>query len=165
MKKLKQVEEHFEEYIMGILLIGITVVMLMQIVMRMLKLSLPWAEELARYFYIWSVLLSLGYTIRTKSILRVDLLLNALPDVLQKAVELVLQLASCAFYLLMSYYSLRVLDGVKSSGQTTPALEWPMYLIYLILPVGFFLAALRSLQQGYWAIRSKKENEETKQTV
>lgn len=155
MKRIKKVEAHLEEYGMGVLLIGITVILTLQIVMRVLKLSLSWPEELARYLYIWTVLLSIGYTVRNKTILRVDLLLNLLPRSLSHLTEALIQLLSAAFYAFMSYYAVFVMLKVKTSGQTSPALELPMYLIYIIIPVGFTLASLRSIQQLYWGLTGK----------
>ncbi len=155
MKRIKKVEAHLEEYSMGVLLIGITIILTLQIFMRMLKLSLSWPEELARYLYIWTVLLSIGYTIRNKTILRVDLLLNLLPRFLRRLTESFIQLLSAAFYAFMFYYAIFVMLKVKISGQTSPALELPMYLIYLIIPVGFALASLRSIQQLYWDLTGK----------
>lgn len=155
MKGFKKIEAYFEEYSMGVLLVGITVILALQIIMRLLKLSLSWPEELARYLYIWTVLLSVGYTIRNKTILRVDLLLNLLPKPVKWLAEAAMQAISAAFYGFLAYYSVFVMLNVKVSGQTSPALELPMYLIYLIMPVGFALAAVRSLQQLYWEITGK----------
>lgn len=148
MSLLKKIDEKFEEVVMGVLLVGISCIILLQIVMRLLKMSLPWPEELARYFYVWLVFLSLAYTIRNRTNLRVDLLVNAFPAKLRRFMEVALQLINAAFLGTLFYHSFRVISAVKMSSQTSPALEIPMYLIYLIVPAGFLLGALRALQQA-----------------
>ena len=153
MSWLKTVDEKFEEVILGALLIGIACVLLLQIVLRLMKMSLPWPEELARYFYVWSVFLSLSYLIRTRTNLRVDILINVLPRRFERGVEALLQLVNALFFSTLLVHSFRVITVVKMSSQTSPALEIPMYIIYLIVPAGFFLSAVRALQQVYFIVR------------
>ena len=38
---------------------------------------------------------------------------------------------------------------VKVGHQLSPAMEIPMYIVYLIVPVGFAIASIRSAQQIY----------------
>jgi TRAP-type C4-dicarboxylate transport system permease small subunit len=157
---LKKLDKRLEEVVMGVLLIGISLIILLQIVMRLMRMSLSWHEELARYFYVWSVFLSLAYTIRTKTNLRVELLVNFLPRKLQKGVEVLLQLINASFFAILFYFSISVVLMIKGSNQTSPAMEIPMYLVYLIVPTSFFLAAFRALQQAYFnLVKYRRENE------
>lgn len=151
---LKKIDGKLEEVLMGAFLIGISLIILLQIVMRLLKTSLPWPEELARYLYVWSVFLSLAYTIRTRTNLRVDLVINFFPAKLQGIMEILLQFVNGAFFFTLFYHSLKVVSAVKMSSQTSPALEIPMYLVYLIVPAGFLLAAFRAVQQIYFRMKA-----------
>lgn len=155
MKLLRAADKHMEEYMMGILLIGIAVIMFIQIIMRTMSMSLAWAEEAARYFYVWSVFLSLGCSIRLKIILRVDLLLQLMPAALQKALNLALEIVNSVLFAYLLYYSISVVNGVKASSQTSPALAIPMYMVYWIVPIGFLLASLRSVQQIVFLLTGK----------
>lgn len=150
---LKKIDEKFEETLMGLFLVAISCIILLQIVMRLMKMSLSWPEELARYMYVWSVFLSLACTVRNRTALRVDLVIHLFPEKLKKVAETLLPLLDAAFFLTLFHHSLRVITAVKMSNQTSPALEIPMYLVYLIVPAGFFLAGLRALQQLYLRLR------------
>lgn len=83
MKVVKWLDLHFEECLMVILLVLITVVSLMQVIVRNIETlpALKWAEEFCRFCWIGSVFLSLPYTIRSVSMLRVCVLLDLLPQV------------------------------------------------------------------------------------
>ncbi len=144
---IKFIDEHVEEYFMGFFLIGIACVMSIQIVMRFIGMSLSWAEELCRYFYLWSVFLSISFTIKKGIVLRVDLLLSKLNLKVQKTVEILLQVITITVFIFLSFYAIRTVAGIKESLQTSPAMELPMYLVYLIIPASFFLVAVRSIQQ------------------
>lgn len=158
MKLIRKLDQSLEEWILGALLIGMSVILLIQILMRAFGgSSLTWAEEVARYFYVWSVFLSLGCTIRGGTILKVDLLLEKLPKGLRQVVQNFLELINVVLYAYLAYYSILVVQSVQSSGQTSPALEIPMYLVYLIIPIGFVLASLRSVQKIYFNITGKKD--------
>jgi len=66
---LQKFDKSFEEVILGVLLVGMSIILMLQILMRaIVGHSLTWAEELARYFYVWSVFLSIGCTIRVGNI-------------------------------------------------------------------------------------------------
>lgn len=156
MKFFKKLDQSLEEWILGALLIGMAVILLIQILMRaFLGNSLTWAEEVARYFYVWSVFLSIGYTIRINNILRVDLLVSFIPKAIRKYYEVLLSLIQAALFAFLAYKSVTVVLNVQISGQTSPALEIPMYLVYCIVPIGFALASLRSIQRIYFDIMDK----------
>ena len=150
----RYIEKNFEEAVMGILLIGMAVILMAQILMRIFaQNSLPWAEEVARYFYVWSVFLSISCTIRMKNILRVDFLLQIAPSWLKKILEVCIGLVNTVLYGYLAYHSVTVVQNVQASAQTSPALKIPMYLVYAIVPIGFALASVRSIQKIYFDIK------------
>src|SRR5690606_12288318 len=102
-----------------------------------------------------------SFSIRKGIILRVDLLVNSLPRKIKKYVEVLLQLIPVVLFLFLAYYSLQTVSGVKSSFKTSPAMEIPMYIIYSIIPVGFILASVRSIQNICFIIREKLVTPET----
>ena len=80
MRLIKWLDEHFEETLMIILLIIIACVTMIQVIVRKVPwlTSLTWAEEFCRFMWIWSVFISLPYTIRMENMLRVGVLVNLL---------------------------------------------------------------------------------------
>lgn len=158
MKFLKKLDQSLEEWILGVALIAMSVILLAQILMRaLIGNSLTWAEEVARYFYVWSVFLSIGCTIRKRNILKVDLILDLLPKNLRKIMDVIIDLINVVLFAFLAYYSVATVQGVFASGQTSPALEIPMYIIYAIIPVGFVLASLRSIQKIYFDITGRDD--------
>ena len=65
MKIIRWLDEHLEEYILSGLLVVIAGVMMLQVIMRYaFNASLSWAEEASRYAFVWSALVSIGYSIK-----------------------------------------------------------------------------------------------------
>ena len=155
MRALKWLDEHFEEALLVILLVLIACVELIQVIYRNLPFvaALTWAEEFCRFCWIWSVFISLPYTIRKGSMLRVSVLLDVFPQKLRAGLNIAVDLITVASMLLLGVYSISVVRKILQSGETSPAMRWPMWIVYSIMLLGFFLGALRGLQQAVIHIR------------
>ena len=159
MKALKWLDEHFEEALLVVLLVLISCIELIQVIFRNLPFvsALTWAEEFCRFCWIWSVFVSLPYTIRKGSMLRVSVLLDVFPQTVRSAINLAVDLITAAAMLLLGMNSVTVVNKIMASGETSPAMRWPMWIIYSIMLLGFFLGTLRSLQQAVVHIRHFNE--------
>lgn len=148
MKVVKWLDQHFEEAILVFLLVVIACVELAQVVCRNVPFlpALTWAEELCRFAWIATVFLSLPYTIRTSNILRVSVLIDALPWRLHNILDLFVDLVTAAMMGILAYNSIAVLQRTITAGETSPAMVWPMWIMYAIVLIGFALATLRSIE-------------------
>ena len=81
MKVIKWFDEHFEEFILIVFLVLISCITLLQVICRNVPAFpvLTWPEELCRFLWIATVFLSLPYTIRTETMLRVTALVDIMP--------------------------------------------------------------------------------------
>lgn len=155
MKIIRWLDEHLEEYFLSTMLILIACVMMLQVIMRyVFNASLSWAEELSRYAFIWSALVSIGYSIKKRCILKVDTFVEAIPPKVKYVVITFVNAVVAAFFAYMAYYSVPAVGRVISYGQRSPALEIPMGWIYLSAVVGFFLATIRSVQRFIEGLRN-----------
>lgn len=148
MKVIKWLDDHFEEFILVVLLVLISFVMMAQVIIRKTPFpALTWAEEICRFFWIWSVFISLPYTIRKGNMLRVNVLLDLLPHVLRKIVNLIVDVIIIGCMGLLAYYSItNVVPAIAASGELSPAMRWPMSIVYAVMMVGYVLATLRGVQ-------------------
>ncbi len=147
-KAIRWLDLHFEESILVFLLAVIACVELLQVIARNIPLlpSLTWAEELCRFAWIATVFLSLPYTIRTSNILRVSALIDALPAMLHNLLNIIVDVVIFAMMAVLSFASVQVLEQIVISGETSPAMLWPMWIMYAIVLIGFLAGALRSAQ-------------------
>ena len=148
MKAVKWLDQHFEEAILVFLLVVIACVELAQVVCRNVPFlpALTWAEELCRFAWIATVFLSLPYTIRNSNALRVSVLIDSLPPKLHNALNIFVDVVTAGIMGLLAYNSIAVLQRTIASGETSPAMVWPMWIMYTFVLVGFVLATLRSIQ-------------------
>ena len=148
MKFIKWLDKHFEETLIVLILIVITVVEFAQVVVRKLPFipTLTWAEEFCRICWIWTVFLTVPYTIRHMNMLRVSIVMEQLPSLVRNIWNIVVDLINCVVYGFLCYHSFGVVAAAKTGGQFTPAMEWPTWIIMIVIIVGFGLGALRALQ-------------------
>ena len=149
MKVLKWLDEHFEETLLVVLLILISCVQLVQVIFRNIPFisSLKWSEEFCRFCWIWTVFLSLPYTIRKGNMLQVSVLVDLFPRTLRGVFRILVEVVVTAAMALMGYHSIAVVRGIVASGETSPSMLWPMWVVYSVLLIGFFLGVVRGVQQ------------------
>jgi len=148
LKIIRWLDEHLEEYTLSGLLVVIASVMMLQVIMRYaFNASLSWAEEASRYAFVWSALVSIGYSIKEGSILKVDTLVEAAPKWFR---NLLVNAGNCVVTVFFGYLfivSVPAVQKVMRTSQLSPALRIPMGWIYFAAVVGFLLATVRSVQK------------------
>ena len=139
MKVIKWLDEHFEETFLVFFLVLISCITMLQIIARTFFAALSWPEEFCRYCWIWSVFISLPYTMRKGNMLRVNVLVDLLPTKARNAINIVIDLINTVVMALFFNGSITVIQNALNSGRTSPAMELPMAAVYICLLIGFGL--------------------------
>lgn len=161
MKKLwKWLDENFEECLLMLLLVLMTVVMFAQIIMRFaFKASMSWPEEFCRFCFVISGFLSIGYCIRRDRMLKVDILMGFFPDSVRKIFDLAGRFITLIFFAYFSYYGYFAMMNSVRGGMKSPAMEWPMYILYGSVFVGAVIGVLRQIQDLFRWFRKTDETD------
>jgi len=124
----------FETLAWGLLAVIVALVVLQVVARYVLRISLPWPEELARFLLIW--LTFTGAVVGTwhHAHFRVDVLAERLPAPARRGLTLVLQLLTVGVLGLFVWQSLE-LARLTGFMQST-AMELSMAWVYAALPVG-----------------------------
>lgn len=156
MTVIKWIDNHFEETLLIVLLALMACVELLQVVARNVSFvqSLTWAEEFCRFTWIATVFISLPYTIRTATTLRVTALAELLPWKAQNVLNIVIDVINVIILAVLTFYSVEVLQRIISSGENSPAMLMPMWIMYLIVLLGFALGVIRGIQMCVLHIKS-----------
>lgn len=157
MKILRWLDKYLEEALLVLFLVIIACVSLFQVAARNLPWlsALTWAEEFCRFCWIGSVFLSLPYTIQRGSMLRVNALVQILPPAVGKMFDVAADLAVTVAMGLLAVCSVSVVGDIFASGETSPAMEWPMWCIYALMLSGYGLGFLRGVQRLAGRLRKK----------
>lgn len=96
--------------------------------------ALPWTEELARYLMIWMAMLGAPLALRLDQHIGVGLILERLPRRARLWVTLVTCLVTMIFMGIVGWQGWVLCT--KNLTQVSPAMQMPMAITYLAIPVG-----------------------------
>jgi TRAP-type C4-dicarboxylate transport system permease small subunit len=148
MNVLKWLDEHIEELFLVIFSIVMVTAIFIQVFMRyVIGSSLAWSEELARYCFIWLVYLGISFGVKKQRHIKVDVVLLLLKDKWKIVLNIIANIIFLAFAVFVVIYGYGIASKLLTFGQTSPALQLPMGLVYLATPVGMGLTAIRIIQQ------------------
>lgn len=122
------------------------------------KYSIPWCEEMTRFMFIATIFFTLNIMVANKAALRVDILDNLLHGTAKFILERIIALLTLAVFTLSGISLVQA-----GSLSVSPSLRIPMYYVYALLPLGYFLALIETIRQEVLAIKEfcakrKEEN-------
>lgn len=156
---MKNIINKFEEVILVSLLVSMSSILMLQIVARYLfQSSFSWSEELVRYLFIWSTFIGIPYCIKEGSSLKILQFTDLLPQKIQSKLFFINKFILIIFFSILATFGFIVTKGNYLSGQTSPALEIPMWIIYASVFVSSILSILRLIQKLYIDYRMKNSD-------
>ena len=104
MKVIHWLDKHFEEGLSAILLAAMSVVVLLQIILKWFHLPLSWSEEMARYMFIWLIYIASSYAVKKRSHIKVEILSLLFKEKGNFILDLIADLAFLVFATVITYY-------------------------------------------------------------
>ncbi len=106
-----------------------------------------WAEECVRFLMVWMIFVGAAHVILRGGHVAVDVMTRFLSGRANTWLGLAMNVVAILFCLLLGWYSLEQTLRVQGAGQVSPAMQMPMWLAYLAMPVGSVLMIIRFTQQ------------------
>ncbi len=139
--------DHLEEWLIASFMAIATLITFIAVVLRYTTgAGIPWAQELTIYLFIWMAKFGAAYGVRTGIHVGVDVLVRKLSPARQRFF-IMLGLSMGAFFTaVVAALGVKFVLFMRNTGQVSPDLEWPMWIIYLGVPLGSSLMCYRFLQ-------------------
>lgn len=142
-----------EGYICFALLLAMTLVMFVGVIFRyVFNASLSWSEELSRYLFIWFIFLSMSYAVTQKAHIRVESLNRIIPKKIRPYINIIGKIIWLGFGVFVTYLGIKYALTMNTS--VSAAMKIPMSIVYLGIPLGYFLMSLRLLFQIVESIKN-----------
>jgi TRAP-type C4-dicarboxylate transport system permease small subunit len=107
--------------------------------------SLFFSEELNRILIILITFAGISYAARQGRHIRMSAIYDTLPVGPRKALMIVITVVTAIAMFALCYFSVSYIAKVASSGRVLPSLQFPVYWIFLWVPVGFFMTGIQYL--------------------
>ena len=132
-----------EECIIFFSIISSLVVLFVNIVLRYLfAKGFVFSEEYARYSMVLLVYVGVSQTIKRDSMIKVDIVSHFLPKA-KITLDLISNFFSLVAAILLVWFGYQFTTWQYSTGQTSIAMELPLWIAYAIVPAGGLMMALR----------------------
>ena len=142
----KNFEGVFTSLALGVMFLCIIV----QVFFRyILNNSLDWPEEVARYCFVVSVFIGLGFVSRRGRHLEISAIKIYTPPPVARVFFYIATGITIAFAALMVFWGIEMTRFVYDSGQVCAAVAMPTYILYISVPVGMAVMILRTIEHAY----------------
>jgi C4-dicarboxylate transporter, DctQ subunit len=156
-RTFNKVLDHLEEWLVASFMGLATVVIFVSVLHRYTgdvpwiwkytqHLSLTWAQELCIYLFIWMAKFGAAYGVRTGIHVGVDVLVRLLEPAKRRFWITFDLLAGAFFTGVIAVLGAMFVWRMMGTGQVSPDLELPMWIVYLAVPLGSALMCYRFLQ-------------------
>lgn len=105
--------------------------------------SIIFAEELNSVFILLVTFAGVGYAARHARHIRMSAIYDHMPDKARKVLMTIITGVTAICMLFLAWYSVEYIISIQSKGRIMPALGVPVYLVYLWVPVGFFVTGVQ----------------------
>ncbi len=119
----------------------------LQVILRyFLNYSISWGEELTRYAIVWMSFVGAGMGIRKGAHICVDLLIVFLSERWKRALTSLMAIVGAGFGMAIFVTGCNLVYSGIERGQVSPALEVPIFIVYLAVPLGGLIMMFRWLE-------------------
>ncbi|SBV95738.1 Tripartite ATP-independent periplasmic transporter DctQ component [uncultured delta proteobacterium] len=152
----------FERFFMWVSGASLTIVFLVtffQVIQRYLfSISLPWATDIIRIFFIYSVFCGMCVGIIRKTHLNIDVVLQLVSARVKIMFGIISNCIVMFFLATVMRYSISFIE--LNADQTTPYILFPMSYVYAIFPVTIVIMLAALLLDTYRSLRTFAGKEE-----
>ena len=153
--KLKKLWDNFEKYMICILLTAMMINIFCQVFIRVVfGKPLYFTEEISRYAFVWAMFLGISFGIKNNLHLRVEVLRRFMGKKGEAITDICLDIVFIILFIKL------IANGIVFSKfqaiNISPALEIPMNLVTMIVPIAFFLGTIRLIESVILKIRALK---------
>lgn len=146
-QRVLKAADRLEEAFMIAALAFMTALTFVQVVLRYgFTSGFVWSLEVTTYTFAWLVLIGMSYGVRTEAHIAVDLITSKLSPNGARVFASIALLAGLAYCALMIYGSSQFVERLMTLGTNARDIPLPRWVLTGIMPIAFFLLALRLVQ-------------------
>ncbi len=145
-----KIVDRLEEWIMSLMLLGMTALAFMQVVRRyVFNTGFSWTLELTMVLFAFMIFVGISYGVRTGSHIGVDALVKLLPSNAHRMVSMLAVLLSLVYVGFVLYGSAIYVSKMIEVNVEFDDLPIERWKVLIIMPIGYCLVGLRFSQILY----------------
>ncbi len=146
--RISKLWRHPLEISLCFLLAAIVVITFLQVLFRyVFQTSLAWTEELARFAFLWTAALSVGYAFKTKSHFALRFMVDQFGPGLKRIISTLVTFLMTIFLIIFTWKAVQYVES--ADDQVAPGTGLPMVIPYSSVVVAGLLM-LYYVMQNWW---------------
>lgn len=147
-----------EEFLSGLLFVSGVLVSLYAVIMRYIFNMPPaWSLEIFEFLMVWSIFIGFGIALRSNHHIVVDLLYDKLGYPVKRIVSVVSNLIGAGYSIFMTITGTKMIALAYEQKIITIDVGIPIWITYIIMPVGMALMAFYFIIKAVRAIKGDQE--------
>ena len=143
--KIKHILKNLDAYFAGFMFLITLAIVVVNVFLRYcFNYMIPWSEEVATSCFVYTTFVGVAWCLRTKQHVGVDLIVEKLPDGVQKIIKIITDAIIAVVNCYITYLSVRFI--YSSRYKTMPILKVSSIYLNMALFLGFGLMAVYSLR-------------------
>lgn len=148
-------DKNFEPILMAVIFYVMTAVVTVQVVLRFIFNSgFSWAEELARFLFVWLMYFSISYATRNNGHINITFLVDRLNEKTRKIVRIFVDILFIGFAILIFVSAIKICLSVAEFQDKATSINVSMNILYGAGLIGFGLMIIRIIQGIVWKIKN-----------
>jgi len=107
--------------------------------------SIFFSEELNQFLIVWISFVGFAYAVRKGRNIRMTAVYDSMSHRVKKILTIIIAISTAALLFYLSYKSFFYVEELKEIRRLSSALQFPVYIVYAIIPVGLFMAGIQYL--------------------
>lgn len=160
MKKVFRLLGKLEERIAVILFILGSIICIYGIFMRyVLNNPITWSTEIFETLMVASIFIGFGMALKDERHIVVDLVYDRMPPFIKKVLNILSNLLGSGFSVYLTIMGIKMVNVAQSQGRVSIDVGIPIWITYLIMPIGMALLSFYFLLRTVKAIRTPAHEE------
>ena len=130
------------DYLIFLTVLGMTIVVVCQVITRLLNHSAPWTEELSRFLFIWTTFIGMAAGFRRKQHPAAGMVNVLAPEWMLPHLRHIIPICTFIFFCVVAYHGYGLLLQQLRFGEISPILKVGMWITTLPIILGSVLAIL-----------------------
>ncbi|GGA20110.1 TRAP transporter small permease [Psychrobacillus lasiicapitis] len=161
MKKILSILEIVEEGIASFFFITGSIIAIYGVFMRYIfNNPVGWTTEIFEIFMVAAIFLGFGMALKDERHIVVDLVYDKMPPFIKKIFNIISNVLGAGFSIYLMFMGIEMVDIARVQGGVTVDVGIPIWLTYMIMPIGMGLLSFYFLVRIVSVIRNPVKDEE-----
>ena len=142
-KAIDQGLERIEKFVMSWSIIALSVISIANVVSRTLfDWGFTFIEEVSQFIVIMVTFLEVGYAVRNARHIRMSAFYDLFNEKVRKVLIIIISAITSAVLFYLTFYSVKYVMNTARIGVVTPIIRFPLWLVYIWVPIGLFVGGV-----------------------